>query len=125
MNGIMQAIVGFFAAVIGSMGLGGGGVLLMYISAFTDISQLKAQGINLIFFLPIGAVSIFFHIKNRLINKKTALLTVLTAVPGAVAGAFLSGVVSQDLLRKGLAIFLFVLGARELFSSFKNNKKHP
>ena len=34
MNGFLMAIVGFFAAVIGSMGLGGGGILLLYISAF-------------------------------------------------------------------------------------------
>lgn len=123
MNGLVIAIVGFLAAVIGSMGLGGGGILLLYISAFTDIPQLKAQGINLIFFLPIGAVSLYFHIKNRLIDKKAALLTVASAVPTAVLGAFLASAVSQNLLRKGLAIFLFFLGARELVGSFKKKEK--
>ena len=125
MNELLMAIVGFFAAIIGSMGLGGGGILLLYISAFTDIPQLKAQGINLIFFLPIGAVSLFFHIKNRLIDKKAALLTVLTAVPGALAGAFLASSVNQDILRKGLAVFLFFLGAKELIGSFKKQNKRP
>jgi len=123
MNGFLEAVVGFFAAIIGSMGLGGGGVLLMYISAFTSTDQLKAQGINLLFFLPIGVVSVFFHIKNRLINKKAALFTILTAVPGAVLGSFLSGAVDQNLLRKALAIFLFILGAREFVSSFKKQQK--
>ena len=41
MNGFLEALVGFFAAIIGSMGLGGGGVLLMYISAFTSTDQLS------------------------------------------------------------------------------------
>ncbi len=119
MNGFVMAIVGFFAAIIGSMGLGGGGILLLYISAFTDIEQLRAQGINLIFFLPIGAVSLYFHIKNRLIDKKAAIITALSAVPSAVLGALAASYVSQNLLRKGLAIFLFFLGARELIGSFK------
>ena len=123
MNGFLMAVVGFFAAVIGSMGLGGGGILFLYISAFTDIPQLKAQGINLIFFLPIGAVSLFFHIKNRLVDKKAALLTVVSAIPTAVLGAFLASLVSQNLLRKGLAVFLFFLGAREFIGSFKKKRR--
>ena len=123
MNGFVMAIVGFFAAVIGSMGLGGGGILLLYISAFTDIEQLRAQGINLIFFLPIGAVSLYFHIKNRLINKKAAIITAISAVPSAVLGSLAASFVSQNLLRKGLAVFLFFLGARELIGSFKNKKE--
>lgn len=123
MNGLIMALVGFFAAIIGSMGLGGGGILLLYISAFTDIAQLRAQGINLIFFLPIGAVSLYFHIKNRLIDKKAATITALSAVPSAILGAFAASYVSQSLLRKGLAIFLFFLGARELIGSFKKKEK--
>ena len=122
---VVSLIVGFAAAVIGSMGLGGGGVLLLYISAFTDISQLKAQGINLIFFLPIGLVSLLFHIKNRLINKKAAILTAITAAPMAALGAFLSGSVNEGMLRKALALFLFVLGAKELIASFRKQKKCP
>ena len=124
MNGLIMAIVGFFAAIIGSMGLGGGGILLLYISAFTDIPQLKAQGINLLFFLPIGLVSLCFHIKNRLVDKKAALLTVVSAVPAAVAGAFLASSVNQDILRKGLAVFLFFLGVRELIGSFKKKDSY-
>ncbi len=123
MNGFVMALVGFLAAIIGSMGLGGGGILLLYISAFTDIEQLRAQGINLIFFLPIGAVSLYFHIKNRLIDKKAAIITALCAVPSAVLGALAACYVSQNLLRKGLAVFLFFLGARELIGSFKKKEK--
>lgn len=123
MNGVMQAIVGFFAAIIGSMGMGGGGILLLYLSAFTDISQLKAQGINLIFFLPVGAVSVFFHIKNGFIRKKTALFTILTAVPGAVLGAWSSGLIDQSLLRKALALFLLFLGLKEIIESFQKKEK--
>ena len=124
MNGLIMALVGFLAATISAMGLGGGGILLLYISAFTDIEQLRAQGINLIYFLPIGAVSLYFHIKNRLIDKKAAIITAICAAPSAVLGAFLASLISPDLLRKGLAIFLFFLGAREFIGSFKKKDRH-
>lgn len=118
------SIIGFLSAFIASMGLGGGGVLMLYLSAFTNISQLKAQGINLIFFLPIGLASILTHLKNKLINKKIAFLMILGAVPFAALGASLSPLVSQDVLRKILAAFLFFLGAREFINSFKKKERH-
>ena len=123
MNAISQAIVGFLAAVISAMGMGGGGILLIYLSAFTKTPQLKAQGINLIYFIPIAIVSIIFHIKNGFIKKKAILYMIPTAVLGAYLGVLLSGNIDQNILRKGLAAFLLVLGAREIILSFKKKEK--
>lgn len=119
----VQALVGFFAAVISSMGMGGGGILLIYLSAFTAATQLEAQGINLIFFIPIALVSLIFHIRNGFIKKKAALFMIITAVPAALLGSLLSGLIDQDILRKGLAIFLLILGIKEIVLSFKKKEK--
>ena len=40
---------GLLSGIIGAMGLGGGAVLIIYLSVFTDMPQLKSQGINLLF----------------------------------------------------------------------------
>ena len=106
-----------------SMGMGGGSILLLYISSFTQTPQLKAQGINLVFFIPIARVSVFFHIRNRMLDKKIALYTALSAIPSAVLGVYLTSVVSADILRKGLALLLFVLGLSEIIKSFKNKNR--
>ena len=52
---------GLFSGIIGGMGLGGGAVLIIYLTVFSDVDQLKAQGINLLFFIPIAllAVSVY------------------------------------------------------------------
>jgi uncharacterized membrane protein YfcA len=67
MNGLKEALVGLASAILSSMGLGGGGVLLVYLTGFTSLSQINAQGINLIFFIPIAFVSCVLHLKNKLI----------------------------------------------------------
>lgn len=123
MNFFVKSIVGFIAAVISAMGMGGGGILLIYLSAFTNTPQLKAQGINLIYFIPIAIVSLIFHVKNGFLKKKVALFMIISAVPAAVLGAFLSGNIDQDLLRKGLALFLLFLGLKEIITSFKKKEK--
>ena len=51
-------LAGLFSGIIGAMGLGGGAVLIIYLSVFTDMPQLEAQGINLIFFIPIAIAAL-------------------------------------------------------------------
>ena len=123
MNDITKYIAGFLSGIIGAMGMGGGGILLLYISAFTSTPQLKAQGINLLFFIPIAVVSVIIHIKNRLLDKKIALYTAVSAIPSAFLGAYLASAVSADFLRRALAVFLFALGLREVILSFKNKNR--
>ena len=123
MSGWTVALVGFLAAVISSMGMGGGGILLIYLSAFTKTPQLKAQGINLIYFIPIAIVSLIFHVRNGFIKKKAILFMIPTAVLGAILGSIISGNIDQDILKKGLALFLLVLGLKEIILSFRKKQK--
>ena len=62
--GIASLIAGFVSA----LGLGGGGILVLYLTLFLGMEQMQAGGINLIFFLPLAAVSIFIHVKHHLID---------------------------------------------------------
>ena len=43
-------LAGLFSGIIGGMGLGGGAVLIIYLTVFKNTEQLRAQGINLLFF---------------------------------------------------------------------------
>ena len=43
----MNILVGILTGATASMGLGGGFILLVYLSVFTEIPQYIAQGINL------------------------------------------------------------------------------
>ena len=52
------------------MGVGGGGLLVIYLTAIKDIPQLAAQGINLLFFLPSAFVSVLLQLKELKNNKK-------------------------------------------------------
>ena len=69
MNWIDQ-IAGLFSAVAGALGLGGGGVLVLYLTLGMHMPQLRAQGINLLFFLPCALVSILMNWKKKLIHWK-------------------------------------------------------
>ena len=112
---VISSAVGFLAGAAGGLGIGGGGILLLYLTAFLNTEQLLAQGINLAFFLPTAAAALFGHIKNRFVKWKTALISVLFGIPGVFFGAYIANCIDKSLLRLVFSVFLLVIGLKLLF----------
>ena len=49
---IGPALAGIASGILGSLGLGVGSVLILYLTIFLHMEQAQAQGINLVFFVP-------------------------------------------------------------------------
>ncbi len=111
----MDLIVGFFSGFLGGLGVGGGGILLLYLTAFENVEQLTAQGINLVFFIPTAVAALFLHIKNGFVKWKTAAVAAVFGVAGVIFGSFLAGYLDKILLKGAYAVFLLIIGVRELF----------
>lgn len=121
----MSAVVGFLTGVLASMGLGGGFILVVWLTIFEDIGQRAAQGINLLFFLPIALISLIFHLKNHLVNTALVKKIASGGVLGAVIGTYGAQLIDNGLLRKLFALFLLAFGLRELFSKSKKTNPTP
>lgn len=118
---ILDIVAGIVSGILGAMGFGGGGILILYLTLYKDIPQTAAQGINLIFFIPSAALAIFFHIKNKLINKKIALEYIGLGLIGVVLGFLLLEKLNDRTLRIIFAVMLIIVGLKELF--FGNKEK--
>lgn len=117
MDLILKIVVGVLAGILSSMGLGAGTVLILYLMLFTQTEQIVAQGMNLLFFLPIASLSIYLHMKNKLIEqKKTSYKISGIGVIGALAGCFAANSLAGNYLTKAFAVFLFLLGIKDLFA---------
>lgn len=112
---LIETTAAFFAGIFASMGLGGGFVLIIYLAAFLSMPQLEAQGINLIFFLPIAALSLILHTRNKLVQWRLIPLACAFGVIGALGGVALANLFSQELLRKLFAALLLLVGIHEVF----------
>ena len=116
MSFVVASLVGIASGVLASMGMGGGFILVVYFALFTDIAQKGAQGINLLFFIPITVIAVFLHIKNRLIDVKTAVICSLLGIPAVVAGFYIAQNIDNNLLRKAFAVFIIVSGIKDLMA---------
>ncbi len=114
---MIEAVVGFLTGVIASMGLGGGFVLVIWLTVFMNVGQKTAQGINLLFFLPIALLSLIIHIKGGLVDKSLIKKYMFGGIVGAVLGTLLSDLVGGELLRSLFGVFLLAFGVKELLSA--------
>lgn len=115
MDWLVPALAGMFTGILSGFGIGGGSLLLIYMTSFAGIPQNLAQGINLLYFLPTAAASLPAHVKNGYIEK-AALLPAITAGLAATAlAAWAATSLDVELLRKCFGVFLLIVGLRELF----------
>lgn len=112
---IICSIAGLLSGAIGALGLGGGGVLIIYLTVFASLPQTQAQGINLLFFLPCAAVALYFHSKAKLIDLRYAVPMSLAGFVGAVAGCLLAGYIGSHWLSKIFGGYILCIGLYELF----------
>ncbi len=115
---IVKLIAGLLSGIIGGLGLGGGAVLLIYLRVFENKPQLLSQGINLLFFIPIGIVAVIIYFKKGLIEFKTVLPIAAFGVVGAVIGYLLTLVMSAAFIGKIFAFILISMGISEIIKVF-------
>lgn len=117
-----MALAAAGAGLLGAMGLGGGGVLMLYLTTL-ELSQRSAQGINLMFILPVGLVGLWFHRKNGLIDGSVLPYVLLGGVLGVVLGSICSGLLEEALLRRLFGLLLLAIGGKELYTGIKLRRK--
>lgn len=119
---IAALLAGLLSGIIGAMGLGGGAVLIIYLSVFTGTEQLASQGINLMFFIPIGLLAVVIYALKKQIKWKTTLLLAAWGLLGAVIGLMLTDLLGGELTAKLFGGLLILIGIKEIFCKNSNNR---
>ena len=120
---MLFGIIGFFAGIIGGMGMGGGTILIPALVLFLGIDPKIAQSINLLSSIPMTIGALAIHIKNKNVIFKLVLPIALFGVMGAVAGSFVANYLSSEMLKKAFGVFLLVIGGLEVKKGFSMKKE--
>ena len=107
-------LAGLFSGIIGAMGLGGGAVLIIYLSVFTDMPQLKSQGINLLFFIPIAIAAVAVYGFKKQIKWKLVLKIAAWGLVGTAGGLLFTNLLGGDITAKIFGGMLILIGIGEL-----------
>ena len=110
----ISLITAFFVAILSGLGVGGGGLFVIYLALFTNLPQLQIQGINLAFFLFSSSASLSVHLTKRKIFWSAVFVMSLAGILGAILGSLLSIKIEETVLRKIFGAMLVISGILSL-----------
>ena len=118
-----EIIAGIVGGIVAGMGMGGGTLTIPILTIFLKYEQLRAQGINLIAFLPMSVVALIIHVKNHLVDFKNTWLLALVGCLFSLGGALIANNISNVILKKLFALFLIGLGIWQFIEMKRNQKQ--
>ncbi len=120
MQYFLYVLFGLLGGLIGGMGMGGGTILIPLLTLFLNISQLQAQTINLISFIPMAIVSLVIHIKNKLVDFGALLKVLPFALTFSIIGSIFALKINSNILRTIFGVFMLLIGSFFMLKSLKN-----
>ncbi|HBI64384.1 MAG TPA: sulfite exporter TauE/SafE family protein [Clostridiales bacterium] len=112
-------LVGAVTGILSGFGIGGGSLLILWLTLFTGTAQYTAAGINLLYFLCCAPAALLSHLRHHLVKLRTALWCAAAGCVTAPLASMAAGAISSDWLRRLFGVLLLVLGVRELFGKTK------
>ena len=108
---LVATVMGFLAG----MGVGGGSLLLLWLTQVAMLEQTQARIINLLFYLPAAIVASVIRKKQNKVAMKPAVWAIATGCTAALLLTLVSRVIDVTLLKKLLGGLLILTGIREVF----------
>lgn len=107
-------IVGTVLGFLTGLGVGGGSLLILWLTLVLGLPPQTARGINLLFFLPSAAISCWFRWKQGAVRPKAILPAIVSGCAAAAVFSFLAAGLDRAILEKLFGILLIATGIREL-----------
>ncbi|MGN0171183.1 MAG: TSUP family transporter [Acutalibacteraceae bacterium] len=123
MTVVIAILVGLATGIVSGFGIGGGSLLMLYLTAVMEMEPFAAGGINLLYFMGCAPAAIWFHARHKQIEWNAAVCAALGGMATAVCAALIASNTTPDLLRRLFGLLLLWVGVRELIACFR--KKRP
>ena len=111
---MVAILVGAALGFLSGLGVGGGSLLLLWLTLVMGEPQEMARVTNLMFFLPCAFIATLYRWKQSKLPLPIALPAVLGGVLGAVLGCLLGPQINAELLKKAFGVLFILTAVREL-----------
>lgn len=108
---MLDIIAASACGILSGMGVGSGGLFMIYLLLVRDVPQLTAQGLNLLFFLCSAGASLPVSLKKHRPSVRTLVFLCVFGVVGAYLGTRLGGALDARILKKGFGVLIAASGA--------------
>ena len=107
---VVGTVLGFLAGI----GVGGGSLLILWLTLVLGMPQPEARILNLMFFIPSAVVACLFRWKQGKLDIKKILPAIITGCIAAAVFSLIGQRLDTSLLKKLFGGLLLITGIREL-----------
>ena len=121
----ISAAIAMIIAILSGLGVGSGGLLVIWLTMFVGISPESARGLNLLFFVFSASSALLLHIFKKRINGKLVLALTLFSCIGTIIGVCFGSEISSEWIRKIFGGMLIISGVYTLSGVILKPKNEP
>jgi uncharacterized membrane protein YfcA len=115
---MLYLFIGALAGLImGTVGVGGGAIIISALLLVAKFPQKIAQGTTLLVIAaPVSLLAAWNYHRNGLVNVKAGLLIMISFLVFSFLGSHLAAVLPREILKNILGVVFVFMGAKILFS---------
>ena len=110
----VMIVVGTVLGFLAGLGVGGGSLLILWLTFLAGESLETARGINLLFFIPSAVIACIFRLRQNRLPLKPLVPAIVGGCLSAALMSLLGSQIDLSLLRKLFGILLIIIGLKEL-----------
>ena len=111
----VAATVGLILGLLAGLGVGGGSLLMLWLTLVLEMDHADAKLINLMFFIAAAGTVSIFRWKQGILNIRSILPAIVAGCAAAAVTTALSKEIDTGMIKKIFGILLLATGVRELF----------
>lgn len=115
LNPLLSIPVGIILGLLAGLGIGGGSLLILWLTLIADTPHSTARAINLMFFIVAAGTVSLFRWKKGSLDMKSILPAIISGCIAAGLCSWVGTQIDQTILQKIFGGILLVTGLRELF----------
>ena len=115
----VAVIVGTILGFLSGLGIGGGSLLIIWLTVVLGTDPAAARFLNLLFYIPSALTACFLRCKNRSLDIPRLIPAIIAGCISAAISAQIYNNMNMDILKKLFGILLIAAGIRELFNRGK------
>ena len=111
----ITVLAGLILGALAGMGVGGGSLLILWLTLVIQMDYEAARTVNLLFFLPTALIASWFHRKEGTLHYNKVLPAILAGAVSAALFSLLRSRIDTQGLKTLFGLLLLIIGVRELF----------
>lgn len=113
---VLGVLVGVATGVLSGCGIGGGTLLVLYLTAVAGMEQYQAGGVNLLYFLACAAPALVSHARRGRVEWRGVVWCLVLGIPAAIAAGAVAGGLDVGLLRRLFGVLMLYVGIKEVLA---------